>query len=168
MNGIFAELAQRLREEAVDLERTVQRVARAWQRVHEVSGDQDLFLDSVALNLHGFYSAVERLFELVARHIDGETPGGESWHRDLLDAMARDVTGVRPAVISAGSAQTLDQLRRFRHLVRNVYATNLVPERMADLISALNLLWPTLIQELLAFAGFLEQAAQEEKEKAKP
>lgn len=31
--------------------------------------DQDIYLDSVALNLHGFYSGLERLFELVARHL---------------------------------------------------------------------------------------------------
>lgn len=148
MNGILKELAARLRGETTDLERTVQRIAHGWQRVEATSADQDLLLDSVALNLHGFYSAVERLFELIARHIDGETPGGETWHRDLLDTMARDVAGIRPAVISAGSVQTLDQLRRFRHLVRNVYATNLVPERMADLVVSLDRLWPTLRQEL--------------------
>lgn len=162
MNGIFAELAERLRGEAADLGRTARRIAKAWQRVQEVSADQDLFLDSVALNLHGFYSAIERLFELVARHIDGETPGGESWHRELLKAMAGDIPGIRPAVISLRSAQALDQLRRFRHLVRNVYASNLVPERMVDLVKALDVHWPALLEELLAFAEFLERAAQEE------
>ncbi|MGC8960584.1 MAG: antitoxin [Chloroflexia bacterium] len=164
MNGILDELATRLRGETIDLERTVRRIASGWQRVQEAPDDQDFFLDSVALNLHGFYSAVERLFELVARHIDGQTPGGETWHRDLLGAMARDVSGIRPAIISTDSAQRLDRLRRFRHLVRNVYATNLVPERMADLIRDLNLLWPTLHQELLSFAEFLEQAAREESD----
>jgi len=43
-----------------------------------------LYLDSAALNLHGFYSGLERLFELIARHVDGAIPSGETWHRDLL------------------------------------------------------------------------------------
>lgn len=80
--------------------------------------------------------------------------------------MARHVAGIRPAVISADSAQTLDQLRRFRRLVRNVYASHLVPDRMVDLVKALDVHWPALLEELLAFAEFLERAAQEDTEGA--
>ena len=54
----------------------------------------------------------------------------------------------------------LDEFRRFRHLVRNVYTINLVPERMAGLISSLPILWDQLRKELLAFADFLERIIQ--------
>lgn len=114
------------------------------------------------MNIHRL--AVKRLFELVARQVDETTPSGPTWHRDLLGRMAHDVAGVRPAVISASSAQKLDRLRRFRHLVRNVYAMNLIPERMAALVQDLHDLWPTLEQELRAFARFLEQAARQQEE----
>jgi len=36
-----------------------------------------LYLDSAALNLHGFYSGLERLFELIARHVDGPFQWGD-------------------------------------------------------------------------------------------
>ena len=36
--------------------------------------NDDFYLDSVALNLHGFYSGVERLFEKIAGTIDGFVP----------------------------------------------------------------------------------------------
>jgi len=157
MTGLYAELAERIRGEVTDLERTAERAQEAWRRIQRTPGDRDFFLDSVALNLHGFYSAVERLFELIARHVDRRTPSGKTWHRILLESMARDLPEHRPAVISIASLQALDKFRRFRHLIRNVYAVNLLPEKMADLVTVLPPLWARLREELLAFASFLDQ-----------
>ncbi len=58
--------------------------------------------------------------------------------------MASDIPDARPAVISAETATILDEFRRFRHLVRNVYTFNLVPEKMENLISILPTLWAHL------------------------
>ena len=112
------------------------------------------------MNLHGFYSGLERLFELIARHIDHAWPTGETWHRDLLQQMAQDQPDVRPALIDPDSAIALDEFRRFRHLVRHGYAMNLVPDKMAGLVAVLPNLWLQLSAELLAFADFLEALAQ--------
>ena len=60
--------------------RVIQRALHSWSRGQRLPGERDVYLESVALNLHGFYSAVERLFELVARHVDGALPTGEGWH----------------------------------------------------------------------------------------
>ena len=146
----------------LDIERVVQRALRAWPKAQKASEEQDVYLDSVALNIHSFYSGVERLFELIARHVDGTTLAGETWHRDLLQQMARDLINVRPAVIDRDSTLTLDDFRRFRHLVRNVYTINLVPDKMTKLILDLPNLWSKLCAELLAFAEFLEELAAEE------
>jgi len=153
-------LAERIRDEIVDLDRSVTRASAAWER-GKVSVDQDYYLDAVALNLHGFYSGVERLFELTARHIDGAVPNGGSWHQDLINQMAQEMSDVRPAMISTGVAAGLDEYRRFRHLVRNIYATNLVPTKMQGLLERLLPLWNRLRAELVAFAAFLEQVAPE-------
>ena len=59
-------LAERIRGEIVDLDRSVTRVSAAWAAGQRAGADQDYYLDAVALNLHGFYSGVERLFELTA------------------------------------------------------------------------------------------------------
>ena len=48
--------------------------------------------------------------------------------------------------------------------MRNVYALNLVPEKIAGLMSILPQLWLTLRAELLAFSDFLEALAQVTKE----
>jgi hypothetical protein len=106
------------------------------------------------------YSGLEHLFELIARHVDRALPTSETWHRDLLQQMTHDLADVRPAVIGQDSALILDEFRRFRHLVRNVYTMNLMPNRVAGLMSALPGLWSRLRAELLAFADFLEDLAQ--------
>jgi hypothetical protein len=70
--------------------------------------------------------------------------------------MSQDFSGIRPAVISQHSAAIVDEFRRFRHLVRNVYTINLVPEKMEGLMDTLPEFWPTLRAELLAFADYLD------------
>ena len=161
VNDIYKHLAERIRGETPDLERLVQRALRAWQRAKGVTADQDIYLDSVALNLQGFYTGLKRLFELIARHMDQNVPSGETWHRDLLQGMSLDLPDVRPAVISRDVALELDAFRRFRHLVRNVYAANLLPNKMEGLMTVLPGLWSRLRDELMIFASFLEQVIAE-------
>jgi hypothetical protein len=159
MNALYLELVERIRGEISDRDQVAQRVLAAWDRAKQMPGES-AYLDSVALNLHGFYSGLECLFELIARHVDGVLPSSETWHRDLLRRMAEDVASVRPAVLNQESALALDEFRRFRHLVRNVYTINLAPEKMVGLVSALPTLWSTLRAELMAFADFLEALGQ--------
>ncbi len=159
MNAVYTELAERIRGEATDLDRVVQRALTVWAQAQRVA-DTGAYLDSAALNLHGFYSGLERLFELIARHVDHHMPDGETWHRHLLDQMTHDQPGHRPAIINPDNAAALDEFRRFRHLVRNVYTMNLVPERMAGLMGALPGLWQAMRAELLAFSDFLDALAQ--------
>jgi len=98
VNTIYQELVERIRGELADLEIIIGRVQRSWVKAQKISGDQDAYLDSVALNLHSFYSGLERIFELIARHIDGSFPKGNTWHHDLLIQMAEDLVDVRPAL----------------------------------------------------------------------
>lgn len=153
-------LAARVRDESEDLARSVRRAERAWQAAQRAGMEQDMFVDSAALNLHGFYAGVGRLCEVVAVQLDGSLPQGETWHRDLLDQMTRDLPGLRPPVISPVVRQTLDEYRRFRHVVRNVYADSLDPLRVGELVTRLLPLWAQLQKELAAFADFLEGVSQ--------
>jgi hypothetical protein len=100
-------LADRLRSECEDLNRVVERAQEGWRRA-ERSTD-DLYLDSVALNLHSFYAELERMFELIATSVDRRVPAEEHWHQLLLEQMASEIYGVRPAVISEATCQLLDE-----------------------------------------------------------
>ena len=159
MNLRYQELAGRIRGELTELEPVVQRAQAAWSHVLN-STDQPAYLDSVALNLHGLYSGLERLFELIVRLVDGVTSAGDSWHRDLMQRMAQEVPELRPAVISANTLLALDEYRRFRYLVRNLYTFNLVPEKLEALMSALAQTRQNVQTELLAFAEFLDDLAR--------
>lgn len=160
MTNLFIELIERIQGELKDLDRVIDRSEKSWQKAQLSLSEQDVYLDSVALNLHSFYSGLERLFELIARHVDSSVPDGSTWHQDLLYQMSRDVPNVRPAVISQNSRQSLGEFRRFRHLVRNVYATNLVPDKIIGLMSTLPVLWPDLKAELMAFCNFMQALEQ--------
>lgn len=142
----------------------MKRALRAWPEAQKSTDEQNIYLDSVALNLHSFYSGLEKLFEIIARHIDHSIPEGETWHRNLLNQMACEVDDIRPAVISQNNAESLDEFRRFRHLVRNIYTTNLVPGRIEKLMSRLSELWDSLSDELLAFAEFVNELSKEVKD----
>lgn len=159
MKARYRLLAQRIRDEVTEIERTVAAVLRHWQRFHVAGADQDAYLNSVAFNLHSFYSGIERILELVAQEMDGGTLGGEAWHSELLQQITLDVPTVRPPVLTRESADWLDEYRKFRHRVRNIYATNLVPERMRSLVDALPTGWQHVRGDLLVFADFLEQVA---------
>lgn len=155
----YRRLAERVRNETADLEREVQRAQKAWHAVPKTS-DPDPYIDSVALNLHGFYSGIEKLFELVAVHLDQQRPSGNAWHRQLLDRMAQEIPAVRPPIISPETVTMLDEFRKFRHLVRNVYTSQLDPARMQTLMDALPMLWTTLQSQFLALADFLDRLSR--------
>jgi hypothetical protein len=156
VNNIYSNLAERLRGELADLEQVVSRALQSWSLIQKTPQEQFAFVDSVALNLHSLYSGLERLFELIARQIDRDMPESGTWHRDLLEQMAQDIPDTRPAVLSRETASATDEFRRFRHLVRNVYALELAPGKMAVLMATLPELWPKIRAELLAFADFMD------------
>lgn len=81
----------------------------------------------MAVNLHGWYTALETALERIARLLDQSVPTGSSWHADLLEQMALDVPGVRPAALPGADRPKLDELRKFRHFFRNAYVLDLDP-----------------------------------------
>jgi hypothetical protein len=133
-----------------DIERAAQRVQAGWKE-YQRSGD-DLYLDSVALNLHGFYNGIERLFEGIATTLDNQLPGGKSWHKALLEQMTMEVPQIRPAVISDSTLNLLDNYCRFRHVVRNIYGHRLDPDQLRGLVESLPGTFLYVQQELTDFA----------------
>lgn len=166
-DAVLLELVERFRDELGDLDRVEHRIQRAWQGALRFSTESDIYLDSVALNLQGFYTGVERLLLLTARHVDLNVPEGEAWHRQLLAQAAREIPGVRPAIISPISLEALDEFRRFRHLVRNVYSENLIPGKIKNLMDLISRTWPQIRSELAAFADYLAQVVDSSSDDGK-
>ncbi len=119
----------------------------------------DLFVDAAALNIHGFYAGLERIFTVVAQRIDASLPGGPNWRQDLLRQMTAEMPGVRAAVLAPDLFPTLDRYRGFRHVVRNVYAYVLDPRLVAVLVDDLPETRERVRVQLEAFADALEAIA---------
>ncbi|MBL6972488.1 MAG: hypothetical protein ISR63_10175 [Desulfobacterales bacterium] len=147
-------LAMRIRNELAEIEHTLKRATEGVKRAKQ-TGD-DYYLDGVALNLHSFYSGIERIFELIAANVDDMLPEGENWHQTLLKQMAEEMTEVRPAVISDSVRLAFDEYRGFRHIVRNVYTYKFDSTRIEKLTERAGPLFTRLRAELLAFADFLQ------------
>jgi hypothetical protein len=81
------------------------------------------------------------------------------WHKILLQQMTQEIPEIRPAVISQETCKHLDELRGFRHVVRNVYTFKFTAEKIETLVEHAPALFSQVRSELLSFADFLEQQA---------
>lgn len=160
MNADYLVLASRIRLEMEDLGRVVTRAERASRTLNKVVEDSDLYIDAAALNLHDFYTGLERIFHQIAAIVDASVPSGREWHRDLLRQMCIEIPDVRPNVLSIDTCTALDEFMRFRHVVRNVYAFQLDSERISRLIREARTVLGRVEIELGDFAKFLEQVGQ--------
>lgn len=160
MSEQYRVLAGRIHRELEELGRVVTRAERALEAARQRPEDQDLYLDSAALNLHDFYSGLERVFSLIASSVDESVPRGHEWHRELLRQMGTDIPQVRPAVLSAQTVQDLEEYLGFRHVVRHIYAFEFDFERVERLVRHLRPLFERVSTELKAFANLLERLSQ--------
>jgi hypothetical protein len=155
----YLKVAEHIRDELISLEKTYQRIHRANQSLLADIPNSDLFADAIALSLHDFYNGIERIFTKIATTVDGNLPTGKNWHQKLIQQMLTDNPDFRPSVISESLLSELDELRRFHHVVRSLYAFELDQNRIVDLIQKLDILWEPLKQELRDFAELLEAIA---------
>ena len=162
MTERYLVLAERIRQEIQDLTTVVGRAMQAVERARSLPDYQDHFVSSAALSLHDFYCGVERVLELVASVVDRSSPPGPHWHRELLQQMTVALPGVRPAVLSPGTASRLEEYLGFRHVLRNIYAFRLDPDRIERLVGDLEGVLDRAREELQAFASILEALSQAE------
>ena len=147
--------AERIRSELENIEEVVTRVRRAVEASEGDSINSDLYWDAIALNLHDFYTGLERLLRHIAAEIDGHVPAGTEWHQELLRQMATQLPRIRPAVFSKETIKRLDEYLRFRHVVRHVYAFEFDPQRIRPLAEALAGDFARVKGELAVFIDFL-------------
>jgi len=155
----FQALGARIEKELSELAQVVARCLDIWQQ-SEATGD-DRYVDGVALNLHAFYTGLERIIELIVEEIDQTKPGGPAWHQELLRQAATDIPELRPAIISDKTRHSLDRYRGFRHVVRNVYAFELDKELIAPLIHDLPSVFAAAQTDLDRFAAWLAASADD-------
>lgn len=117
--------------------------------------ESSAFIESSALHLQSFYTAVEQVFTRIAETMNGNIPESETWHMDLLRQMTYEIPGTRPPVLRKETHDLLDEFRAFRHRVRNLYTYQLNPDRVGELVKSLPLTFEKLTDDLETFRNFL-------------
>jgi len=97
---------------------------------------QNALINSIALNLHGVYTGIERIFEAI---------------------VSVDIPKVRKAVITEETRLILDELRRFRHLVRSAYSCQLDEEKVLIIAHQIVNSYQTIINEIQLFCNNLSK-----------
>lgn len=121
------ELKQRIQQELKEMIQIIKQTEQFLTQLDKPleSTIETALISAIALNLHSFYTGAERIFEAIAKEIDRSVPTGQNWHRQLLEQMTVEIPQLRPALISEDTRFLFDELRRFRHVVRSIYAYQL-------------------------------------------
>ncbi|MFW6213867.1 MAG: hypothetical protein ACOC8L_13280 [Spirochaetota bacterium] len=99
------------------------------RRLDAAEVDDEFLYAALGYTLHNLYNAIESYFYRVAKFFENDL-GESDWHRSLVSRMNLSIDGVRPALIDRKFAERADELRRFRHLFRNLYKSPLIPEKI--------------------------------------
>lgn len=126
-------------------------VDRLMGELKECKGTNSVLRRARGSILHDFYNACERIFEIIAREVNGGISSSEQWHKKLLHQMTLSIEGVRPAVITPGLAAELDEYLAFRHVFRNIYGFELEGDRLERLAEKFDKTAVLFKKEITAF-----------------
>ncbi|MCA9942562.1 MAG: hypothetical protein H6656_10440 [Ardenticatenaceae bacterium] len=152
-------LAARIAKGLTDIEKVVIRSEEIYEEA--ALGENKTYFEALALNLHGFYLGVERVFEDIARTFDLNVPTGSDWHRILLQQMSLSLPSIRPPVVQDETYKCLDEYRGFRHVVRHGYTFDLKIKSVKELAQSLRACFTAVQQDLNNFIQFLHQLAND-------
>lgn len=92
-------------------------------------------LEACAYEMNRFYTVLERMLERICESFENHFEKSGNYHEKLLQRLALDLPGLRPAFLPPQALPYLTELRRFRHLVRHAYDLILRADRLRELVS---------------------------------
>lgn len=92
-------------------------------------------LEACAYEMNRFYTVLERILERICEAFENHLERSGNYHDRLLHRLALDLPGLRPAFLPAEALPELNELRRFRHLVRHAYDLTLRSDRLRELVN---------------------------------
>lgn len=145
------------------LERSIQRDLQAIERIFqtitwpemEAAADEETLI-VLAYRFHNLYNAFENIFQNIAQTFENNLDDASKWHAQLLQRMRLDVMPIRPAVIDDAAYDALDELRRFRHMFRYSYDTELDPARLYLVWQKAKVLKKIYAAQISQFLTFLQ------------
>ncbi len=124
---LFARLERQLALVKRELE-NVEEAARRFSSMKRLRGN--LYHEwshraSLADGVAAIYTGLESVLVAIAKEIDDYVPKGDATHDELVETMAVEVRGVRPAVLREATRELMHEARKFRHVARHKYALEL-------------------------------------------
>jgi len=155
----YRHLRRVVKDEMVSLKKLDREIDSLLERIKQADKGSLVFYTRAAGSiLHDFYTGIERIFQEIARRLDGGLPKTECWHIELLESMAESKK-TRPPVISESLKEELKAYLGFRHLLRSIYGSELKWKRVKDLLVTLrDSVWEKFQKEIELFDGFLKEA----------
>jgi hypothetical protein len=129
-------------------------IADVYVRVTDTEPDW-FELRAIGSILHDVYNGAETICERIAKQVDGRTPSGSRWHRDLIEQMARPLEGVRIAVIRPETAFDVTKYLGFRHVFRSIYGSQLRWAEIKPLLDAAPSVVDNFAVDIQQFTAFL-------------
>ena len=105
---------------------------------------------TVSAGIHSVYNGIEDMLLSLARDIDAAVPTGPSAHQDVLDQLAAEIAGTRPALLDLDLYEALTEIKGFRHLVRHRYGFDLKPEKVVENLALLRKTFPVFLAAVTA------------------
>ncbi len=155
MLAIFLDVQNEMLESTREFE-VMQRKVQRYESAEDTE-DKDSHVRASAGCVHGIYSGMEKILKDLINHIDGVLPTGDDWHIQLLRRAKYANEGVRPAIISEATFQSLDTLRGFRHVFRGRYHTNLIPDIIMERANEIFKAYPGFIDDIKHFQTSMDQ-----------
>lgn len=152
MNGKYLLLERSIRHDLKAIERIYASISR--ERLADDVEEEELIV--LAYRLHNLYNAFENIFENVATTFENALDDSAHWHAQLLERMRLDLSPIRPAVIDGAAYDSLDELRRFRHVFRHAYDVDLDPQRLELVLTKALELKEVCRSQFEAFLDFLQ------------
>jgi predicted nucleotidyltransferase len=115
-------------------------------------------LSALASYLQQFYTGCERILERIAVTVDGNLPGGAFSHANLLAHMARELPGIRPAVLHEALWLRLQDYLAFRHFFRHAYGYTLEWAKLRPLVVGMSATLTEVQEQLMTFLEALHRA----------
>jgi len=91
-------------------------------------------LEACAYELNRFYNVLEKILERVCDAFENHLEKSGDYHEKLIQRLALNLDGIRPALIPRDRVIDIRELKGFRHIMRHAYDLKLRPDRLTELV----------------------------------
>ena len=155
-------LTQRINDECAKIESTVDAIVKGLEDIEVLPEAAIPYVEEAMANkLADVNRGIERIFERIASEVDGYTPLGSRWHKDLLEQMTEQ-RPERPPVISQEIFPLLSRLLEYRHKVNNIYADEIIYENTEEHAKNIRDLFQSFLDDLKMFTDSLVESSEDE------